>query len=244
MDSGDSAEQKAQDTAEQSSRGDVPGAPTAPMPAAAAAPPSGPPPVGLNWQVVAARLGVDPSVMQRAGIIVLAGEYFPEGGFVLDPATFQARRVDVGDVALRHGYFLGDVAIRDFRLDLDIVTPPAPRGLQIVPVTRGAIIALFRDRVQAERSKRRILANSIGSGLRIEDGPLGPELHVHQPDLPGRVATTIAAEGGAIISVGGRPMSDAAAEGAMATGLGHGEGDRPRGGIGATGQSTAPHPPT
>jgi hypothetical protein len=206
MDTGDPAEQKAEAAAHQSARGDVPGAPTAPMASAHATTPAAAPPVGLNWQVVASRIGIDPSVLQRVGTIVLAGEYFPEGGFVLDPATFQARWVDVGQMTLHHCYFLGDLAIRDYHLDLDIVTPPPPHGRPIAPVTRGAIIALFGDRTTAERVKRRVLANSLGSGLRIEDGPLGPELHVQHPELPGRVATTIAAEGGAIISIGGHPV--------------------------------------
>jgi len=149
---------------------------------------------------------MQPAVLQRVGIIVLAGEYFPEGGYILDPATFQATWVNDSDIALRHGYFLGDLAIRDFHLDLDIVTPDPPAGLPINPVTRGPIIALFGDRVQAERAKRRLLSNSLGSGIRIEDGPLGPELHVQQPELPGRVATTIASDGGALISAGGQPL--------------------------------------
>jgi hypothetical protein len=243
MDPVDPAEEKARAAARQASRGDVPAAPTTPMPAATETAPASPPRVGLNWRVVATRLGIRSEALQQVGIIVLAGEYFPEGGFVLDPETLRARWVDVGDVALRHGYFLGDLAIRDYQLNLDIVTPPPLKGVPIVPVTRGPIIAVFAGRVEAERAKRRILAGSLGSGLRIEDGPLGPELHVQQPELPGRVATTIAADGGAVISVGGRPVADMAGQGAMATGLALGEGDRPRGGTGATGDSSAPNPP-
>jgi hypothetical protein len=207
MTTDDESDHRADDTADESSRSDVPGAPTLPIPAAGASPAPTALPVGLNWRTVADRLGIDPPLLQRAGIIVVAGEYYPEGGYALDPATLRAHFVDIGDMAFRHCYFLGDVAIRDYRLDLEIETVELPSGARVIPVTRGSLIGLFGNRLGAERAKSRILRGSLASGLTIEDGPLGPELHVRRPELPGRVATAMASEGGAIISIAGKPVS-------------------------------------
>ena len=103
----------------QTSRGSVPGAPTWPevgpdslgsMPTLA---------VGLNWQTVAEALDLDRRVLQHDGLILVAGEYFPAPGYFFDPGTLRPRRVGVGDVALVHGYFIGQATLRQFNLDLD-----------------------------------------------------------------------------------------------------------------------------
>jgi hypothetical protein len=164
--------------------------------------------VGLNWGAVAQRLGVPLRLLQHDGAIVLAGEYFPESGYFLDPATLRARFVDVGEIALKHGYFLGELAIRDFRVHVPI---QQETGQVVHPVIRPAksrpIIAVFRRESDAQRAKGQILQNSLGSGASSQSGPLGIELRIERPTLGGRVATVLASHGGAIVSVGGKAIA-------------------------------------
>jgi hypothetical protein len=189
-----------------SSVGDRPGAPTWPIPTPTSADEPAPPPVGLNWQVLAERLAVDRRVLEHDGVIVLAGEYFPEEGFFFDPSTLTAQPADVGDIALQHGYFLGDLAIRDFRVRIPLGRPTRLHGHPIIRHEAGTIIGLFPSEIETRRARQQILQGSLGSGLSQEAGPLGVELRVEHPELPGRVATVIAANGGAVISVSGKPV--------------------------------------
>src|SRR4051794_35197513 len=103
---------------EQTRVGDSPGSPTWPIPAERE--PSLPPPVGLNWRSVAQHFGVDLQMLGHEGLIVLAGQYFPEAGFFIDPESFNAQHVDVGDIALRHGYFIGNLTAREFSQRLQL----------------------------------------------------------------------------------------------------------------------------
>jgi hypothetical protein len=237
---GESLKAQAEAAAWQSARGNVPGGPTWPMPAATSTDTVPAPPVGLNWTVVADRTGMDIRILQHDGAIVLVGEYFPEAGYFVDPATFKARYVDVGEIALRRGYLLGDMAIREFhgRLDRDASTSTV-----VTPVIRedtGPIIGLFPERLSAERAKQTLLQGSMGAGFSIEEGPLGVELRVRQPEIPGRVATVICSNGGAVIAVSGAPLeASAGVGGPMATGALRGHGDARRGGIGASSDTQA-----
>lgn len=186
---------------------DVRGAPTWPIQAPGSGGPP-PPPVGLSWATVAQGLGLDLEMLLHEGIIVLAGQYFPESGFFFDPKTLEAQHVDVGDIALRHGYFLGNMTARDFAewYPLASKSPRAP-GVPVVHQTQGTIIGLFSDRRAAQRAKTAVLQGALGAGLRLEDSALGCELIVARPREPGAVATAMAAHGGAIISIGGQPVS-------------------------------------
>lgn len=226
--------------AQDSGVADRPGAPTWPIPPGEAEPEPAPPPVGLNWGVVAERLGVDRRVLEHDGIIVLAGEYFPEEGYFLDPVTLTARHVDVGDMALRHGYLLGDLTIRDFRVQIPLNLDSGSRGRTVVRPAGGPLIGLFPRDVDAQRAKQQVLRGSLGTGLVTEEGPLGVELRVERAELAGRVATVIASNGGAVISVGGKPMrADLAQSGPIATGaaLPDAEADAPRHGTGSASDS-------
>jgi hypothetical protein len=148
--------------------------------------------------------------------------------------------VDVGDVALRHGYFLGNITARDFsewfRLAPDGGTVA---GLPVVRSESGPIIGLFRDELSAKRASSVVLQGSLGSGIRLERGPLGSELTVGRAEQPGAVATAIAALGGAVISIGGRPVGTRSERGPLTTAppLPSPEGDRWRPGTGATSDS-------
>jgi len=204
----------------QTERGDVAGVPTWPIPTPNPMGRSAAPPVGLSWTTVVERLGIDPRVLQHEGAIVLAGEYFAESGYFLSPPSLQARRVDVGDIALRHGYFIGSLTAGQFHLRM-----PAGGGGRsalhpVIPSPpRGALIGLFTDPGDAERAKRKIVQGALGSGVAIQRGPLGVELRVERADLPGRVATVICAHAGAVISIGGTPVAPVEeAHGAPATG--------------------------
>src|SRR4051812_34536884 len=92
----------------ESGRGNVPGSPTWPVPRAGS---PMPPPVGMNWGTVAERLGADLGVLAHDGAIVLAGDYVPERGWLLEPSTLLARSVEIGDRAMHHGYFLGALSV-------------------------------------------------------------------------------------------------------------------------------------
>jgi hypothetical protein len=221
---------------------DVPGSPTWPIEAPGSSLPA-PPPVGLNWATVSQRLGIDLRVLQHEGAIILAGEYFPESGFFFDPDTLAAQQVDVGDVALRNGYFLGNITARDFAAWY----PPAPKrwpaaGVPVVHRARGAVIGLFSDRRAAERTKTAILQGAIGGGIRLEDGPLGTELRVDRPEQPGSVATVIASHGGAVISIGGGPVGVGRSQGPMTTApaMPAAEADSRRPGTGSSSDNQAP----
>jgi hypothetical protein len=220
---------------------DVAGVPTWPMYPTDTQPEPAIPPVGLNWRIVAERLGVDPRILEHDAALVFPGEYFPDAGFFVDPHILMARHVDVGDIALRPGYFIGDLTLSQFGIALNLtqdrtVTPhPVMRKLQ------GPVVGLFAAEQEAKRARDLILRGSLGSGVTCEAGPLGFELRVERPELLGRVATVMAGRGGAVISAGGHSLS-ATGSGAGATGpaLPAEEGDAYRGGTGAAGDSEAP----
>ncbi|HEX8918070.1 MAG TPA: hypothetical protein VF898_06185, partial [Chloroflexota bacterium] len=112
-----------------------------------------------------------------------------------------------GDIAFHHSYFLGELAIRNFRSRIEPLDVVPPDGQPVIPrVPVGPLIALFNDDVAVARSRQRILEASIGSGISAQKGPLGPELRVEQTTLPGRVATVMAGHGGAVLSIGGIPV--------------------------------------
>lgn len=220
---------------------DVPGSPTWPIPTPGAPPPA-PPPVGLNWGAVAERLGVDRRVVQHDGQIILAGEYFPEAGYVIDPGSMTARFVDVGELALRAGYFLGELTLREFKVDLPLERDWNEVQDPVVPVAgAGPIIGLFADETDAARAKDRILRGSLGAGIAMRHGPLGVELEVAQAERGGEVASIMASNEGAVISISGVPTTPPA-NGPMATGpaiVGE-QADAYRPGTGVAGDSQTP----
>lgn len=221
---------------------DVGGAPTWPILSTAALAQPDPPPVGLNWGTVAQHLGIDLSVLLHDGAIVLTGEYFPEGGYAIDPVSLIARPVDVGDMALQPCYFLGDLTLAEFRLRVPTPSQAVTAGHPVVRSARGPIIGLFPDRSLAERARMNIMRGSLAAGLTLEDGPLGVELRVERPELPGRVATIITRQRGAVISLGGQTVASWTGEGqAVATG-GIGSGDVPRAGMGVITSSATSEP--
>lgn len=204
---GDSFEVES-DTAERDSGiEDVPGAPTWPIASGEAEPETAAPPVGLNWGAVSERLGVDRRVLIHDGIIVVGGEYYPENGFFIDPRTMQARHVHAGDMALKSGYFLGEVTASEFGVTFPVEGRSTPSGRVVPPHDTGPIIGLFADRINAERARSKIMRNSLGADVGLEDGPLGSQLRVGNPLLPGRVATVIAGYEGAVLSIGGKSTS-------------------------------------
>lgn len=190
----------------ESSLGDVPGSPTWPITEEASVTP---PPVGLNWQAVSARLGMDLRILEHEGQIVLKGEYFPSDGFFIDPDGFAVLSVGVGDKAPRHGYFLGRLTVRDLSERLAPAMPETRGGLAITRESRGPIIGLFPSEQQAKRARNAILQGAVGAGLRSDPGPLGIELRVERPEQPGMVATLIAANGGAVTSIAGQSITGA-----------------------------------
>lgn len=225
--------------AQDSSIEDTPGAPSWPIPATGTVQEAPTPPVGLNWAAVAAQLGTDRRVLEHDGQIVLTGEYFPEAGFFIDPQTFDARVVDVGQIALRSGYFLGDLTVSEFHIQIPLARKTAqPWGKPVIVPQTGSIIGLFASQAEAERAKRKIIQGSLGSGISIEHGPLGVELRVAHPEVAGRVATIIASQGGAVVSVAGRGFGG---NGPTATGSSL-PGDARRRGTGAASDSGGPEP--
>jgi hypothetical protein len=191
---------------EESARGDVPGGPTWPVPAATNLDAHPAPPVGLNWSVVARDLEVDERVLRHDGCVVLTGEYFPAAGYAIEPTTMRVRFVDVGDMALNAVYFVGKITMDGFHLDLPVTESRGEIHHPVVHRDTGPIIGLFIDPNDAERAKREILQGSLGSGVSLGKGPLGTELRVRTASLAGRVATVMAGEGGAIISVSGKAI--------------------------------------
>lgn len=225
---------------EQTTVGDTPGSPTWPI-TAGGTPPI-PPPVGLNWLTVAERFAMDVELLEHEGLIVLAGEYFPAAGVFIDPDAFTVQHVDVGDMALRHGYFIGNITIRDFSEGVPAPLPRSRSGLPVIRAEGGPIIGLFPSSQQAARARSAILQGAVGAGVRSEEGPLGVELRVERPELPGIVATVIATNGGAVISIGNRPVAGARESGPMSTApaMRAEEADTFRPGTGATSDSEAP----
>lgn len=192
----------------ESSIGTGAGAPTWPMPATGET--RMPPPVGMNWGAVAQRYGVDVRVLMHDGYIVLAGEFAPETGYLLDPSTLQARPVDVGYRVLTHSYLIGRLTADEFRVRLKL-TAGGQGAVEnaVIRITRGPVVGLFADRLDARRCRDTILSGSIGSAISLLNGPIGTELRVGRCDMAGRVATTIAAHSGAVIAVAGNPLEPA-----------------------------------
>jgi hypothetical protein len=207
QDASDSADIESRLAEQDSSIEDVPGAPTWPIQEAESDATSEAPPVGLNWAAVSAHLGVDQRVLAHDGMIVVAGEYFPEKGFFIDPASMEALHVHQGDMAMSHGYFLGEVTLNQFGVSLPVEARPADSRLVVVPHETGPVIGLFADRSDADRARNKIMRTSLGTDLGIEDGPLGSQLRVGNPQLPGRVATVMTSFGGAIVSIAGKPTT-------------------------------------
>lgn len=185
--------------------GSTPGSPTWPI--VGESPPATPPPVGLNWGTVAERFGMDLRVLQHEGLIVLRGEYVPAAGYFIDPDTFVVQHVDVGGTAPRHGYFVGDTTASEFSEHLATNPPEAVMGLPVRRTEGGPIIGLFSSEQQAERARSAVMQGALGAGVRCEAGPLGIELRVERTALPGTIASLIAGQGGAVISVAGRPVA-------------------------------------
>jgi hypothetical protein len=161
----------------------------------------------MNWGVVAQHFGADVRTLMHDCYIVLRGEFVPETGYFIDPNTLRARRVDVGHRVLQHGYLIGRLTADEFHTRMDLV-PDGTESVRnaIVRVARAPVIGLFADRRDAERCRDTILSGAIGSGVELENGPLGTELRVSRAESAGSVATTIASNAGAVISVGGLPI--------------------------------------
>src|SRR5947209_12031719 len=228
----------------ESSVGSTPGAPAWPNPAPGSTDPATVP-VVLNWQVVAEQLGVDLRILRHDGLIVVAGEYFPAVGYFFDPATLQGRRVDVGDIALHHGYFVAEITLRQFKASVPSGENAASSLKRMIPSTgRGPVIGLFADAQEASRARERILRGSLGAGTTVDDSPLGIELRVSRPLMTGRVASVIASHGGGVIAIDGRPVTELdPVRGPLATGAPAGPGDARRPGTGVTGDSAGPEIP-
>ncbi len=164
------------------------------------------PPVGLNWTVVAEKTGIDVRVLEHDAAIVLAGAYVPAPGFVIDPVTFLARSARIGARVLRHSYFVGELTASEFHvalpLDPDIGSVPNA----VVRTASAPVIGLFASPLDAERARRHIIEGSTGYGVTSVESALGTELHVARTDDPSRVATVIAGNHGAVISVGGEAL--------------------------------------
>lgn len=179
---------------------------------------SQPPPVGLNWGVVARQLGTDLSALQHSGSIIVAGESFPARGYFFEGGTLRARWVELGDISLSHGYFLDELALHATNAHVPSGGDTGNVAHPVIPdVPEGPVIGLFASEHDATRAHDRIMHASIGAGMRLESGPLGVELHVDRPELPGRVATAMAAYNGAIIAIGGTPLEHGASEVGTAT---------------------------
>jgi len=229
--------------AAESRRDDVAGAPTWPVVAAEAHLQTAPA-VGLNWQYVAQALDVDVRVLRHDGLIIVAGDYFPSPGYFFDPQSLDARVVDVGDIALITGYFIGSATLREFTISLPLGQDGRSQLRYVIPSSgSGQIIGIFADRLDANRAMRRIIRGALGAGAVIEQGPLGFELRVQRPHEPGRVASVMASHGGGVIAIDGSPvMTGPPSGGFSATGHGgmHYPGDARRAGTGVTGGSSGP----
>jgi hypothetical protein len=115
--------------------------------------------------------------------------------------------VFVGQRVIRGGYVIGRLAAQELRSKLELTSETSrPTGRVIARRAGGPVIGLFRTRRQAEKCHDAILSGSIGSGVSLQDGPLGSELHVTEVESAGAVATCVAAHAGAVISIGGHPV--------------------------------------
>ncbi|GAC1462592.1 MAG: hypothetical protein PVSMB7_02960 [Chloroflexota bacterium] len=242
-DESDSLESQTDAAGRQSARGTVPGVPTWPT-AQTDGSEEAVAPVGLHWQYVADALQVDRHVLEHDGLIMVAGEYFPAPGYFIDPSTMRSQRVDVGDIALIHGYFLGQATVRQFNVRLEPAQAASPGYRHIIPSPRkGQMIGLFVDVDDAVRAKDRIVRAALASGVAVERGPLGIEVRVARPQQPGRVAGIIAGHGGGVIAIDGVSVTQSAGtHRVIATGDGGPgrPGDARRAGIGVTGSSAGP----
>ena|SRR5579872_6621851 len=191
---------------QQSARGDVPGTPSWPIISPTALSEPVPPPVGLNWAHVSERTGIELRILEHDGSIVLAGEYVPAPGFVIDPATFLARSAHIGARVLHHSYFIGELTASEFGLKLSVDPDPGSVPNAVVRTASAPVLGLFQDRVDAERARRQVMEGSVGYGVSVQQGPLGTELRVARTENAGRVATVIASHHGAVISVGGESL--------------------------------------
>ena len=227
----------------ESRRGDVAGAPTWPI-VAAEAPAQGGAPVGLNWQFVAQALDVDVRVLRHDGLIIVAGDYFPSPGYFFDPQSLDARVVDVGDIALITGYFIGSATLREFTISLPSGQDGRSQLRCVIPSPgSGQVIGIFVERLDANRAMRRIIRGALGAGVVIEEGPLGFELRVKRPHEAGRVASVMASHGGGVIAIDGSPVMTGPSSGGISA-TSHGgmryPGDARRAGTGVTGGSSGP----
>jgi hypothetical protein len=187
-------------------RGDASGTPSWPMASSPAVAEGAPPPVGLNWAQVADRIGVDVRILDHDGSIVLAGEYVPAPGFVVDPSTFLARSARIGDRVLYHSYFIGELTANEFGLKLSVDPDSGSVPNAVVRTACAPVIGLFKYGADAERARRQVMEGSIGYGVSVQQGPLGTELRVARTQNAGRVATVMASHHGAVISVGGESL--------------------------------------
>ncbi len=191
---------------QQSARGDVPGTPSWPIVSPTALSEPVPPPVGLNWAQVSDRTGIELRILEHDGSIVLAGEYVPAPGFVIDPATFLARSARIGARVLYHSYFIGELTASEFGLALSVDPDPGSVLNAVVRTASAPVIGLFQDSADAERARRQVMEGSVGYGVSVQQGSLGTELRVARTENAGRVATVIACHHGAVISVGGESL--------------------------------------
>jgi hypothetical protein len=190
----------------QSARGDVPGIPSWPIISQSALSEAAPPPVGLNWARVSERTGIELRILEHDGSIVLAGEYVPAPGFVIDPGTYLAQSARIGDRVLYHAYFIGELSASEFGLKLSVDPDSGSVPNAVVRTASAPVIGLFRDGADAERARRQVMEGSVGYGVSVQPGPLGTELRVARTENAGRVATLIASHHGAVISVGGQAL--------------------------------------
>jgi hypothetical protein len=190
----------------QTARGDVRGAPSWPIAPSTMVEDAAPPPVGLNWTPVAEKLSVDLEILEHDGCIVLAGEYVPAPGFVIDPTTFLARSARIGDRVLYHSYFIGELSANEFRLKFAVDPDSGSVPNAVVRTASGPIIGLFADSLDAERARRQLMEASMAYGVSMQQGPLGTELRVARTENAGGVATVMASHHGAVISVGGESL--------------------------------------
>ncbi|HLJ68013.1 MAG TPA: hypothetical protein VKX16_11700 [Chloroflexota bacterium] len=239
---GQTLESESQAQRRESSLGNVHGSPTWPVAAESATSAAGSPGPGLSWAAVAGRIGVDYAVLAHDGAIVFPGEFFPEAGYFLDPVTFEARYVDVGDTALAPGYFLGALTIREFHITLPTITDGAAAEHPIAPAGAGPITARFATDESAERARDELLRASLASEVQTRRSDGRVEVSVGSAGLPGRVATVLARHGGTITSVTTAPAADRGPARVTASAPQREHGDAARGGTGATGDSADAHP--
>jgi hypothetical protein len=190
----------------QLARGDVPGIPSWPIISPTTLTEALPPPVGMNWTLVSERTGVDVRILEHDGSIVLAGEYVPAPGFVIDTVTFLARSAHIGDRVLYHSYFIGELTASEYGLKLSLDPDSGSVPNAVVRTASAPVIGLFTYMADADRARRQVMEGSVGYGLYVQEGPLGTELRIARTENAGRAATVIACHHGAVISVGGEAL--------------------------------------